>query len=170
MRPKVGLHITEYKVSMLLQSAVSANRAGRLVDSQRALLERRIRSLRWTYFSIAVLFLTIAGALGLGLYSEIPEWLPYILGGFGFFVLLLLPLFWRMRIEIRKVRDDLAAGRVQAQTGAVTLGYKGGSLIVGGQWFPRPRSVRGIEWNVVYTVYYAPRSRVIIAMEKTETR
>jgi hypothetical protein len=151
-----------------LQSAdLAANRAGQLAEGQRATLERRIRSLRWMYLGIAAVFVAIAAMLTIGLLSEpgAGDILPVILGADAVILLLTLPIIWRMRREIGKVRDDLAAERIHIVDGPISLGYKGGSLIVGGQWFPLPQSTHGIDWTAPYIVYYAPKSRVIVFME-----
>lgn len=142
--------------------------AGRLTDAQRPILERRIRSLRWTYLGISGVALALAAVFSLGLYSEIGADGPLllILGMDAFIALLLLPVIWRMRREIRKVRDDLTDSRIASVTGTLSMATKGTVLFVGGQWFPPPQSLAGIDWHATYTVSYAPRSRVIVNMEK----
>ena len=148
---------------------LSANRAGKLAEGQREILERRIRSTRWFYLGFCALFLGLAVLFSVGIYSETggdEEILPVIIAMDVVIVLLTLPLLWRMGKEIRKLRDDIAEGRVAAHRGAVTLGYKSTTLLVGNKRFPLPRSTRDIAWGETYTVYYAPRTGVIVAMEK----
>jgi Mn2+/Fe2+ NRAMP family transporter len=148
---------------------LAANRAGRLAEGQREILERRIRSTRWFYLGFCALFLGLAVVFSVGIYSEIggdDEILPVIIGMDVVIVLLTLPLLWRMRREIRKLRDDIAEGRVASYSGAITLGYKGQTLMLGNKRFPMPRSTRDIAWGETYTVYYAPRTGVIVAIEQ----
>lgn len=149
---------------------LTINRAGRLAESQRETLERRIRSTRWFYLGFCVLFIGLAALFTIGIYSETggdEEILPVIIGMDAVIVLLTLPLLWRMRREVRKLRDDIAEGRVGSHRGAVTLGYKATTLMVGNTRFPLPRSTRDVAWDETYTVYYAPRTGVIVAMEKS---
>ena len=151
-------------------NSIAANGSGRLAEGQREILERRIRSTRWFYLGFCALFLGLAVLFSLGIYSEIggdDEILPVIIGMDVVIVLLTLPLLWRMGREIRKLRDDIAEGRVGSHRGAVTLGYKGQMLMVGNKRFPLPRSTRDIAWGETYTVYFAPRTGVIVAMEKS---
>ena len=149
---------------------LAANRAGRLAEGQREILERRIRSTRWFYLGFCALFLGLAVLFSVGIYSEIggdEEILPVIIGMDVIIVLLTLPLLWRMGKEIRKLRDDIAEGRVGSHRGAVTLGYKSTTLLVGNKRFPLPRSTREIEWGETYTVYYTPRTGVIVGIENS---
>jgi hypothetical protein len=60
----------------------------------------------------------------------------------------------------------MAEGRVGSHRGAVTLGYKSTTLLVGNKRFPMPRSTQDIEWGETYTVYYVPRTGVIVAIEQ----
>ena len=148
---------------------LTANRGGRLAEGQREILERRIRSTRWFYLGFCALFIGLAALFSIGIFSETggdDEIVPVIIGIDVIIVLLTLPLLWRMGKEIRKLRDDLAEGRVGSHRGAVTLGYKSTTLLVGNKRFPLPRSTREIAWGEMYTVYYAPRTGVIVAMEK----
>jgi hypothetical protein len=148
---------------------LAANRSGRLAEGQREILERRIRSTRWFYLGFCALFLGMAALFSVGIYSEIGgdvEILPVIIGMDVIIVLLMLPLLWRMGKEIRKLRDDMAEGRVGSHRGAITLGYKGATLLVGNKRFPMPRSTRDLAWGETYTVYYTPRTGVIVAMEQ----
>ena len=148
---------------------LAANRAGKLAEGQREILERRIRSTRWFYLGFCALFLGLAVLFSVGIYSEIGgdvEILPVIIGMDVIIVLLTLPLLWRMGKEIRKLRDDMAEGRVGSHRGAITLGYKGATLLVGNKRFPMPRSTRDLAWGETYTVYYTPRTGVIVAMEQ----
>src|SRR5690606_19553472 len=149
---------------------LAANRAGKLAEEQRELLERRIGSTRWFYLGFCVFFVGLAILFSVGIYSEIggdEEILPVIIGMDVVIVLLTLPMLWRMGKEIRKLRDDLAEGRVGSHRGAITMGYKNTTLMVGNKRFPLPRSTRDIAWGETHTVYYAPRTGVIVAIEKS---
>lgn len=149
---------------------MAANRSGRLAEGQRDILEQRIRSTRWFYLGFCALFVGLAALFSVGIYSETggdEEILPVIIGMDVIIVLLTLPMLWRMGKEIRKLRDDMAEGRVGSHRGAVTLGYKSTTLLVGNKRFPMPRSTQDIEWGETYTVYYVPRTGVIVAIEKS---
>src|SRR5687768_8965888 len=86
---------------------ITANRAGRLAEGQREVLERRIGSTRWFYLGFCALFVGLAVLFSVGIYSEIggdDEILPVIIGMDVVIVLLTLPMLWRMGREIRKLR------------------------------------------------------------------
>lgn len=145
----------------------------RLTDDQRALLQRRIRSIRWMYLGFCILFVVIAVVMTLGMLSEPggDEMLPVILGADAVIVLLMLPILWRMRREISKVREDITSGQVLLVTGVVRYGAKATTIRVGGMIFPPPPGflLRGIDWHAPYTVQYTPRAGVIVGLQKQDT-
>lgn len=154
-----------------IPSDLAANRAGRLADSQRPTLKRQIRTTRWVYLGFCALFVGLAVLFTVGIYSEIGADGPLIVVvGMDVFILLMtLPIAWRMRRDIRKIREDLAEGRVVAYQGKPSLGYKKATMWIAGNQMPLPSSLRDFDWNAHYTVYVGPRSRVVVAIEKADS-
>ena len=151
------------------QADLTANRAGRLADSQGATLQRQIRMTRWVSLGFCALFVGLAVLFTVGIYSEIGADGPlFVIVAMDIFLLLMtLPIIWRMRRDIRKIREDLADGRVAAYQGKPSLGYKRATIWIAGNQLPLPRSLNDFDWNAHYTVYVGPRSRAVVAIEKS---
>lgn len=85
---------------MSLQSPIptdlTANRAGLLADSQRATLQRQIRTTRGVYLGFCALFVGLALLFSVGIYSEIGADGPlFVIVAMDVFLLLMtLPIIW----------------------------------------------------------------------------
>lgn len=147
---------------------VNLNREGQISPAQVTKLNQLIRQyLRATVLQMGITSFPIV--VGIVLYwleqrSSLPtgEWLPLLLILTLCFAATALFPVWRLRNLIQDVHHN----RVEAVDGAIIFDKPGRTFLIGDARFDvAPETYRLLQQGDPYTVYFAPRSRVVLGME-----